>query len=275
MSRIKRFLMRNELSIGYKKSQKNKVNLEWWNKKPNLGDGLAIVIYDWMLDYYGLDKEQKVNGTKHLLTVGSLIGMGGFDATVWGSGIHSVSSMEAVVKQKKNRKYDIRAVRGPITRWFLQGIGYECPEVYGDPGILLPLIYKPENVEKKYPISVIYHMSQNGKDGNRRDDLNYINIETYDHKSFLNDVVASELVISSTLHGIILAEAYGVPAIFLKKGMDQEIIKFYDWYFSTGRTSVKMAETLDEALKMQAMELPNLSEMQEQLIAVFPKDIWN
>ncbi|MEM5597618.1 hypothetical protein AAHB53_17350 [Niallia circulans] len=62
---------------------------------------MAIVIYDWMLDYYGLDKEQKVNGTKHLLTVGSLIGMGGFDATVWGSGIHSVSSMEAVVKQKK------------------------------------------------------------------------------------------------------------------------------------------------------------------------------
>ena len=76
------------------------------------------------------------------------------------------------------------------------------------------------------------------------------------------------------MHGIILAETYGIPAIFLNQGISDQSMKFLDWYYSTGRTNIKMASSVSEALKMKPMELPDLSKMQEELIRVFPYDLW-
>ena len=81
-------------------------------------------------------------------------------------------------------------------------------------------------------------------------------------------------VVSSSLHGIILAEAYGIPAVFLSEGRSEEILKYYDWYFSTGRSNVRMANTLVEALDMEPMEVPDLSKMQESIMEAFPYDLW-
>jgi len=75
----------------------------------------------------------------------------------------------------------------------------------------------------------------------------------------------SKTIISSSLHGIILAEVYGIPAIFLNthEYVDKDLIKYYDLCFSTERYSLKMAQTLEEAMAMSPMPLPNLSLMSE------------
>ena len=94
------------------------------------------------------------------MTVGSILNMGNFDATVWGSGILSVAILKEIYKKAEYRKLDIRAVRGPITRAILENAGYGVPEIYGDPGILMPLIYKPNRVEETIPYLIIPHYSQ-------------------------------------------------------------------------------------------------------------------
>ncbi|MBE6782684.1 MAG: polysaccharide pyruvyl transferase family protein [Ruminococcaceae bacterium] len=65
---------------------------------------------------------------------------------------------------------------------------------------------------------------------------------------FVEEIKSSEKVISSSLHGIILAETYGVPAVFLNTGgyVDNALIKYYDWYYSTNRWNVKMARTIED-----------------------------
>ena len=80
-------------------------------------------------------------------------------------------------------------------------------------------------------------------------------------------------MISSSLHGIILAESYGVPAIFLNWGMDDQQTKFYDWYYSTGR---KMSEckSIEDALESSAPILPDVSDLQKNLMDSFPYDLW-
>lgn len=271
LGKLKRRICRNKQSLSNNRN-KNQINLEWWNYKKNLGDYLALVIYKWILDKYSLNKDKKISKTIHLMTVGSIIGMKQFDAVIWGSGIHCLGSVKAIMKGKKYIKYDIRAVRGPITRFLLMSAGYSCPENYGDPGILMPLIYKPNNISKEYKISVIYHLSQANE--KRRESLNYIDIQTIDYKNFINEILKSELIISSSLHGIILAESYGVPAIFLNEKMDNEIIKFFDWYYSTERYNVQIAKSMDEALNIKPMELPNLDDMRNRLLESFPKDLW-
>lgn len=270
---IKTALLKNKFCLNGKKAIKKTVNLEWWSESENLGDYLATVIYSWMLERAGIEQNNKITQTSHLLTVGSILGMGNFDAVVWGSGIHTKETMANVFQRRKNRRYDIRLVRGPVTRTILLSAGYSCPKKYGDPAILMPRIYNVD-IHKKYKVSLIEHISK--KNFPKRHGINYINIATRDYKTFIDEIRASEYIISSSLHGIILAETYGVPAVFLAAGMNNEKMKFYDWYLSTGRTGIKYASNIEEALSMTPMKLPlNINEMQEDVLASFPYDLWD
>lgn len=272
---LKTYLRRNTISIGGVPSKNKSINLEWWSKKDNVGDYISKVVYDYMLNYYSLNANKTVKKTTHLMAVGSLIGMYEFDAIVWGSGVHCMNNVRNIYKQCKYRKYDIRLLRGPITSEILKSAGYSVPDVYGDPAVIMPLIYKPNVIEKTYDVSVILHLSQKKYEIEQTKSLNYINVETHDFRYFIDEIVKSKLIISSSLHGIILAEAYGVPAVFLKNGMDNELIKFYDWYFSTNRYSVIAVDSISDALCIAPMGLPNIQKMQNDVVNTFPVDLWN
>ena len=95
------------------------------------------------------------------------------------------------------------------------------------------------------------------------------------YKTFIDILCQGKTVISSSLHGIILAETYGVPTVFHAENRENEIIKYYDWYYSTGRYDVNMAMTIDEALKKNPMPLPNVVQLQNNLMSSFPYDLWD
>lgn len=272
LGKLKRKFFRNRMSITGDEVKSKRVNLEWWNKKKNLGDVLSPVVCEWMLASRGISLEQETTETKHLFGIGSVIGMGNFDAVVWGSGVHTFKTIKDVVEQRKYRKYDIRAVRGPITASVLEACGYQCPKVYGDPAVLMTEVYYPTEVEKKYKISAILHIEHQNIE--KPDDIHYIDMNTIDYKKVIDEIMVSEKIISSSLHGIILAETYGVPAVFLSEGMEDELLKFYDWYYATGRRNVVIANTIQEAIEMFGMELPDLTEMRENLKKTFPFDLW-
>lgn len=69
------------------------------------------------------------------------------DAVVWGTGCtkEPEKNINNIIHQKYMRKLDVRAVRGPKTKGALDKLGIKCPEVYGDPAMLMPLIYQPIN----------------------------------------------------------------------------------------------------------------------------------
>lgn len=272
IKRIRMRIIRNRISLNAERVSNKRVYLEWWSRKQNVGDSLAPIIYQWMLERKGIDPTRKTKKATHLMAVGSILGMGCFDAVVWGSGIHCESTARNVVTQSVYRKYDIRSVRGPITRMLLTTAGYSCPERYGDPAVLMPMIYEVGVQQKRYQISVILHLSRIENKMERG--LHYIDVRTEDYRCFITQILQSERVISSSLHGIILAEAYGVPAVFLNDEMDNEIWKFFDWYYSTGRTNVRFARSIQEAIHMEPMELPDLEVMQKETLQSFPYDLW-
>lgn len=268
---LKQLLFRNAYCRRGKKAIKNRVNLEYFNSEANLGDMLSPVIYRWMLDQKSIPHDKKIRKTRHLMALGSILGGNGFfDATVWGSGIKSFDQIAALSKRRYFQKLDIRCVRGSLTRDALQGCGYKCPENYGDPAVLMPLIYNPKT-EKKYTVGTIPHFKQSF---DSMPNIKNINIRTNNYEQFIDELLSCEKIISSSLHGIILAEAYGIPAVFLGEGRDFEMFKYLDWYYSTGRKNVKVASTMEEAIKTEPMEIPDVSIMQKNLIETFPYDLW-
>lgn len=268
------------------KARPNRVNLHWApicekkygtlvvksdSPKQNLGDWLALPIFEYMTKRCGVDPDKKISRTKHLYTIGSLILLGYQNATIWGSGILYGEPEGFIWKRSKNRKLDIRCVRGPKTKARLKENGYDVSKcLFGDPGVLMPLIYKPkEKAKRKY--SVVLHMAR--KKEVKAD--NQIDIMTDDWKATIDEIYNSELVISSSLHGIILAEAYGVPAIMLDKVEFSDHFKYQDYYLSTGRTEYPCARSVEEALKMDIPKVPDVTELQNNLLKSFPVDLWD
>ena len=256
------------------KAKPRRVNLDYWDESNNLGDTLSPVVVDYMLAKKNLTREKEVTERRHLYAIGSVLTAGIQDATVWGSGILNASLLYRIEK----RKFDVRAVRGPITRAVLMDFGHNVPAVYGDPAILMPEIYRPEGIEKTHKFGLITHKDYDLNRATRKGEIDknilQINICTDDYKEFVRELLSVEIVISSSLHGIILAESYGVRAVLLKPQID--IIKYSDYYFSTGRLIFPTANTVEEALQIEPLELPNnLDDLREGLKRSFPYDLFS
>ena len=247
-------------------------------KEPhNLGDELAMPIVNFMLDKKGIKIDKLVNGRKHLLTVGSG-GLASFqNATMWGTGI-MYDGLKGYWYEKyynsNHRKLDLRAVRGPLTREVFLRLGHKCPEVYGDPAILMPLIYQPKSVEKTHEYMIIPQYTTENEVRKYYPDEMIISMNSDDFKSVIDRIASCKKVYCSSLHGIILAEAYGVPAVFFRGVHSNIDFKYKDYYASTGRYDVPMAFSLAEAFSFEAPELPDLTKLQRNLIDTFPYDLW-
>ena len=264
-------------------SQKNKVNINAWidtaSTHNNMGDYLSIVIVSEILKNYCVDINKTVSKTKHLYGVGSVL-LGYQDATVWGSGFgydiskYSFFKVEAFFHRLLH-KTDIRAVRGPITKKILEDMGLPCPAVFGDPAILLPRFFQP-NTTKRKPYVVVPHYSvydsYKGK-------WPVVSTFSNDWKSVVSSICEAEVVISSSLHGIIIAEAYGIPAIMLADTPSEDITKYRDWYYSTGRSTFATVKSVEEALDIISAglappPLEKIGSLAEGLLSAFPLDLW-
>lgn len=263
-------------------SQPNQVNLNLWidpsNSYNNVGDYLSKVVVEYVCKLHGIDPNQPVSRTKHLYAIGSLL-LGYQDATIWGSGFgyDRTKTWYAPMLKVLHRLYhktDIRAVRGPLTRDILHRMGYSCPEQYGDPAVLMPLIYEGNGLRNSRDYVVIPHYSKWEK---FKGDPNLLGTFTQDYRRFIDRLLEARLVISSSLHGIILAEAYGVPAIMLKDTPSEDITKYKDWYASTGRFNFPIADSVEHALELGGTPLDYgiIQKMQADLLNSFPFDLWN
>ncbi|MBW4360376.1 polysaccharide pyruvyl transferase family protein [Flavobacterium taihuense] len=200
----------------------NTIRLFWWNEKviqgkskENYGDVLGKylvekisnkkVVFAWPKKFSILDWFAPI-----YVTVGSILANVNHKCIVWGSGI---------IDQKtpiKNAAF--LAVRGPQTRNYLLTFGYKVPEVYGDPALLLPKYFNPK-IEKKYKYGFVphyndYKLVQHWFEDNP--DVLLFDMMTNDVESKTVEFLQCEKIISSSLHGIIIAHAYGIPAVWQK-----------------------------------------------------------
>jgi len=126
-----------------------------------------------------------------------------------------------------------------LTRNVLLESGVNCPEVYGDPALLFPYHYYPY-IQKKYKLGIIPHWSHINSPllskFKNDDDIKIIDFKRYsDWKTVIKQIVSCEFIVSESLHGLIISEAYKIPNIWVSFGDIGQDFKYEDFFMSLGK----------------------------------------
>jgi pyruvyltransferase len=200
---------------------------------------------------------------KTLFAIGSILHFARDGDVIWGSGFRGNSPAE-----HKFNWVDVRCVRGPRTRTFLLSKGIPCPEVYGDPALLMAHLF-PELKKKKEPLYDYIIIPNIGEIECFKNYKNVV-LPTAPWREIVDKILQSRLVIASSLHGIIVAESFGIPTRMLKMTWIEPLLKYQDYYESTGRPHFRYATSVQEALKMGG-EQPGYIDI-NPIIQSFPWD---
>jgi pyruvyltransferase len=203
------------------------VALYWWRRRGrgNLGDALSPLVV-------GALSGRKVvfAESRRLIAIGSVLHLATDGDVVWGAGFKYANSTCST-------KIEARAVRGPRSRARLLELGVDCPEVYGDPAVLMPSIHRARST-RRIGIGVVPHYRDFRplRSAIRERGIRFIDVLD-EPRRVIDAICACEAIVSTSLHGIIIAEAYGVPAAWAIAG-DRVLggeFKFRDYYEGTGR----------------------------------------
>jgi pyruvyltransferase len=243
----------------------------WKDKFVNFGDYLSLKIVERMV---GVPIEEiqlnSFTGRRKLLALGSILTFARDHDVIWGSGINGKWTG---LNNYKFKKLDVRAVRGPLTREFLMtNFAIEVPEIYGDPALLLPLLF-PEfkkSSKPRYEYLIIPHYSEEKLFPKHLFPQVVYPSEPWD--VVIEKILDSKLVISSSLHGIIVAEAFGIPARMVRITENEALFKYQDYFLGTNRPAARIAYSIEQAIKMGGEAPPRCN--LEQLYYAFPFEFW-
>ena len=210
------------------------LRLYWWRDTPNFGDAINPHI---VAHFSGREVEWAPPETADLFATGSVMHFvraaisSGRESRpiVWGSGCLNAMRRDFVPK------VGFAALRGPLTREWL-GLP---PGPNGDPALLLPDVLGGP-VPRADRVVVVPHFKQ--MEATHRavaglsDTVDVLDVRD-GPLEVVRAIAEARLVFSSSLHGLIVADAFGVPSVWLNPEGNHRspFFKFYDYATSIGR----------------------------------------
>lgn len=240
-----------------------------WHRSLNFGDALNPYLSYKM---WGLPCKKIKEGSDeyHVMMIGSILNEANSNTIVAGAGfIKEESSLKKFPK--------ILSVRGRKTLNKLQSLGFDVSNIEtGDPSILIPDYFQPSVEVKKYKIGIVPHIVDTENvnsifgniEGVKVIDLRLKSLDSPEEiEKIIEEIYSCERIISSSLHGLIIAHAYGIPGAWCEfsDGVIGNGFKFKDYYSSYG-----IEENIGP-IDLRDIENPNtLSRIMEESIFLLP-----
>jgi pyruvyltransferase len=205
---------------------------------------------------------------KCLFALGSILHAAQLDDIVWGSGVNPryIGNLTRKCQRASDKKIETYALRGKLSKDYL--LDHKCKLrfsenfAFGDPGLLVGRLFPEYQVDtapaNKFCIVPHYHDS-NVYDQQLKPYEEHIIMPTQPFDKVIRALTNCSLVISSSLHAIIIPEALGITARWLRlNGSDtakkEGTFKYNDYYSSTERSLDDYATSIEEALEMGGKE---------------------
>jgi pyruvyltransferase len=235
----------------------------------NFGDELSRVIVQLMLARKGHTILDEARRPTKLLCIGSILHAARDGDVVWGSGRNGKTDPAF----HQFTRLDVRAVRGPRTRAFLLERGIAVPEVYGDPALLLPRLTGDRFTKaERSGIGLVPNLN----DFEHFKELAPPGVTLIDPRQSwsvcVDQITRCASVVASSLHGLIVAEAFGIKAQYVSLTQEEHPFKYLDYFEGTGRQDAQIAGSIEDALAAPGHPAPTLK--LDAMEAAFPYDLW-
>ncbi|MBN7817526.1 polysaccharide pyruvyl transferase family protein [Algoriphagus pacificus] len=204
----------------------------YWDYEKNWGDSINEFIFNSILkkNVYSSNKIFNIKNQEIITGIGSVLNSKLTNYSIWGSGF--LSEKHTLIHSPN----EVLAVRGKLTEKKINGLFRKSSDQFGDPGLLFKEFYHP-TFPKEYKLGIIPHFKEldekviqdiKSKYGF---EINIIN-PTIDIFKFADEVSKCESILSSSLHGLVLAESYGIPTarISISNKLIGGDFKFEDYY---------------------------------------------
>lgn len=215
----------------------------WWDTKSNFGDTIGPWLVSAVTGLRPVNRKWVQQDVPALFTVGSVIGHLKVPGEhIWGSGLIGKPGPTKLDQLRNVPPAQIHAVRGKWTREVLIGeLGWSVPEVYGDPALLLPRFYAAPSAKPNPKIALVPHYKHK-KDFAGIPRSGAILVDVADGlESVVDQISTSSAVLSTSLHGLIIAQAYGIPWVWIRvedKRLGGDTFKFEDFFSLLNRDEV-------------------------------------
>lgn len=220
----------------------------YYAKVPNMGDLLNVLLIEQL---FGYKVRRHTYLTGELSAIGS--GLGQFTlsdspffamaervagvlfptVTVWGSGFISYKEVDTPFYRKNMR---FAAIRGALSKCRVEKLlGHPLDIPMGDAGILASYLLK-EPPRKQYRVGIIAHYKEQDEPVFQKLAVSYPQSLLIDVRQqpqvVIQQIAQCERVISSSLHGLIIADSLRVPNVHIKVSdkLLGDGFKFDDYY---------------------------------------------
>ena len=211
ISKTKKYFINNFHHYIKASLTKKIVNVYWWDYQSNFGDLLTPLL----IKHYGYYPFYCTPDKCDLVCIGSVLQKfnKNFNGTIIGTGF---------ISSKDNKIFDkakIRAVRGHLT-W--EQLGRPEDTVFGDPGILSSRIINIESISKNYALGIVPHYKDFDSDILLKvvKNIGANKVKIIDVKKnpniVINNIAECSHILSSSLHGIIVADSYKIPSCWIR-----------------------------------------------------------
>ena len=219
----------------------------WWGWKYYLKELWRIIIHRQWMDMRHLTHPFE----RVMLGVGSILKYANYNSVVWGAGFMN--------NHDTTKARNIIAVRGCLSASKVREGG---GKIKGDPALLLPtLLPAPHPRETDCEVGFIPHWSEFDNfalqifpemDPSIINSSRIIDFRTTDIDATINKILNCRMILSSSLHGIIIAHAYGIPALWFRNPFK------YNDYFSSVNIPQYEAIDITDIQKANLEDIRNL-----------------
>ncbi len=249
------------------------LKLHWWKAEPNFGDAINPLIVGHVA---GRVVEHIGPRRADLFAIGSMMQVvkrtqkeprtQGEKLCVWGTGL-----LNPIFGHDFLDNVELALVRGPITAALLK----RKMKKFGDPGLLINDVLPFEGTRQDR-IGIVPHLSlmeDPALIAFAASDPAYLLIDPRaDAEEVCLKIASCAHVFASSLHGLIMADAYGVPNTWIEpKG--QSWLKYLDYAASIGRSDMIAPKSFTQAAGTKSTPITyadGISAAREALYESFP-----
>jgi len=252
------------------------IPLAYFLRIPNVGDRVNPLV---VAEVGAAEVHYASNlAAPHLLAIGSIAGLANSSSLIWGSGVlHPGFGVGSPQPQ------NVRALRGKLSFQAIRDAGIAIGNVpLGDPAFLAPkLLGIKRSPAPRWDLGIVMHYVDRTNPIFLRmlQQPNVVDLNVHSEPdAFLSTMAECEAVVSTSLHGLVFAEAMGIPNLWVKAS-DRVLgdgFKFCDWFSTTSRPQqmarpLDLRDTADSLISMAALHDSDIDV--ESLRASFPHEI--